>query len=139
MSTQEKSRTVGHINEDRSFIVYVILSVLTCGLYAFYFVHTLARDVNKICAEDGRKVGGLVAYIILSYLTFGLYHVYWKCKIADRLRKNAPLYNLEFSAGPITMLALSILGLFVFVGPFIATYILIHNTNKLAHAFNNQA
>lgn len=126
------------MKDDRSFIMYIILSVVTCGLYAFWFIHTLARDINTMCVGDGKRTGGLIAYIILSFLTFGLYHVYWKCKIAARLQENASRYGLHFSEGFGTILAWSVLGLFIVVGPFIATYILIRNTNDMARAYNQQ-
>ena len=122
---------------NRSLLKYLILSIITCGLYSFFFIHGVAKDVNEMCKNDGDKVGGLVAYIILSYLTCGLYSIYWQYKIANRLQANAPSYGLYFSENGTNILLWYLVGwLLCLIGPFIAMNIVIKNTNRMAAAYN---
>lgn len=125
------------LTTNRGILKYIIFTIITCGLYGFFFIHGVAKDVNEMCKNDGDKVGGLVAYIILSYLTCGLYSIYWQYKIANRLQANAPSYGLYFSENGTNVLLWYLVGwLLCFVGPFIAMNIVIKNTNRMAAAYN---
>ena len=61
------------LKTDRGLLGYIVLSILTCGIYSYYFIYTVARDVNTACAGDGKSTGGLVQFILLSILTCGIY------------------------------------------------------------------
>ncbi len=63
------------IPTDRSILVYIILSFVTCGIYGFYFVYAIARDMNTMCVGDGESTPGLAAYIALSIVTCGIYNL----------------------------------------------------------------
>ena len=56
------------LKTDRGLLGYIVLSILTCGIYSYYFIYTVARDVNTACAGDGKSTGGLVQFILLSIL-----------------------------------------------------------------------
>ena len=32
------------VREDRSLGMYIILSLITCGIYGYYFLYTMAQD-----------------------------------------------------------------------------------------------
>ena len=66
----------GYIQTDRSLLVYIILSFITCGIYGFYFIYTIARDMNIMCSGDGDSTPGLGAYIALSIVTCGIYNLW---------------------------------------------------------------
>ena len=34
------------IRTDRSIAIYILLSIVTCGIYSMYFIHSLAKDIN---------------------------------------------------------------------------------------------
>ena len=40
------------LKTDRGLLGYIVLSNLTCGIYSYYFIYTVARDVNTACAGD---------------------------------------------------------------------------------------
>lgn len=125
------------ISTNRSLITYIVLSIVTCNIYSYYFLYTLARDVNIMCEGDGEETSGLVVFIVLSFVTCGFYALYWYYKLANRLASNAPRYGLNFQENGTTVLMWYIIGLFVCgVGPYVAMYFLIKNTNALAAAYN---
>lgn len=125
------------IKEDRSLIMYILLSLVTCGIYSYYFLYSIAQDANVVCADDGKKTSGLAAFILLSIVTCGIYAWIWYYNLGNRLSENAPRYGLNFSENGTTVLMWMIFGSFLCgIGPFIAMNILINNMNALAHAYN---
>lgn len=65
------------LKDDRGLASYIILSIITCGIYSYYFLYKLAHDVNIACENDKQTTPGLAAFIILSFVTCGIYACYW--------------------------------------------------------------
>lgn len=129
--------TATRIPTNRSLIAYILLSIITCGIYSYYFIYSIARDVNTMCREDGEKTGGLLAFILLSFVTCGFYGLYWEYKLGNRLAANAPRYGLTFQENGTSVLLWYLVGaLLCGIGPWVAMHILIKNTNALAAAYN---
>jgi hypothetical protein len=132
-------RPAFRMNTDRSLLLYIILSICTCGIYAYYFLYTMARDANTICEGDGQKTGGLIAFILLSFITCGFYAIYWEYSLGNRLAENAPRYGLMFSETGASVLMWYIFGIFICgIGPFVSMHILIKNMNRLSAAYNSR-
>ena len=97
----------------------------------------MARDVNVACQGDGDNTGGLVAFILLSAVTCGIYAIYWYYKLGNRLAANAGRYGLSFQENGTTVLMWMLFGsLLCGIGSFIASNILIKNTNAICAAYN---
>ena len=127
----------GPVQTDRSLAAYILLSLVTCGIYGLYFFYTLARDVNTMCDGDGESTPGLAAFILLSLVTCGFYAYYWYYKIGNRLQANAPRYGLAFQESGTTVLMWCIVGyLTCGIGNWVAMYFIIKNTNALGAAYN---
>lgn len=62
----------GRLKEDRSLVTYILLSLVTCGIYGYYFIYKLAEEVNIACEGDGEQTSGLVAFILLSFINLCL-------------------------------------------------------------------
>ncbi|MBO4484827.1 MAG: DUF4234 domain-containing protein [Lachnospiraceae bacterium] len=125
------------LTTDRSLLMYIILTIVTCGIYGWWFIYSLAQDVNTACEGDGENTPGLVAFIVLSYITCGIYAYWWYYKLGNRLQSNAYRYGMQFSENGTTVLLWLIFGSFLCgIGPFVAIYILIKNTNAICRAYN---
>lgn len=125
------------VKTDRSLLMYIVLSIITCGIYSWYFIYSLARDVNVMCRDDGQKTGGLLAFILLSIITCGFYALYWEYSLGNRLASNAPRYGLNFQENGTTVLLWYLVGMFLCgIGPYVAMHILIKNSNALGVAYN---
>ena len=65
--------------KERNIALCIILSLVTCGIYAMYWLYCLATDMNTITKdENSTSSGGMV--ILLSLVTCGIYHIYWMYK-----------------------------------------------------------
>jgi hypothetical protein len=61
----------------RDLASYILLSAITGGIYGWWRIHVLARDMNLMCGEDGKKTRGFLAFFFIRahhdrYLRFGL-------------------------------------------------------------------
>lgn len=67
--------------KEKSIGLCVVLSLVTCGLYGLYWLYSIAKDLNELCASQNQEKGpdaGLV--VVLSIVTCGIYLLYyfWK-------------------------------------------------------------
>lgn len=127
------------IKTDRSIAAYILLSIVTCGIYGLWFFYRLAKDVNTMCTGDGESTPGLAAFILLSMLTCNFYAYYWYYKVGNRLAANAPRYGLSFQENGTSVLLWSLVGCITCgIGGLVAMYLIIKNTNALATAYNSR-
>lgn len=126
------------LKTDRSLLIYILLSIVTCGIYSLYFIYSLAKDVNIACAGDGKETAGLVKLVLLSIVTCGIYGIYWYYALGDRLHENAPRYGLTITETGTTMLLWILVGMiFGGVGTYVAMYFIIKNTNSICSEYNH--
>lgn len=128
----------GPLKTDRSLLMYIILSIVTCGIYSWYFLYCMARDVNIACDGDGENTPGLAQLIVFSLLTCGIYGYYWYYKLGNRLQANAPRYRLNIEENGTTVILWCLIGYLICgIGSYVAMYILIKNTNTICQAYND--
>ena len=122
---------------NRSIIALILLSIVTFGIYPLFFWHKYVRDLNKVCAGDGRNTNGLLVAILLSIITFGIYSIVWTYGMQNRLRDNASRYNAGLIKGGGNVVLWGTVGLLLFgIGGLVAMYIQIDSLNKLAYGYN---
>jgi hypothetical protein len=127
------------LRTDYSLLAYILLGMVTCGIYPLYIIHCIAQDMNITGDGDGEHTNGLLMLILLSTITCGIYGwIYWY-KFGNRQAHTAPRYGMAFQENGTTVLLWMVLGSMLFgVGPFIAMYILLRNTNALNAAYNQR-
>lgn len=126
------------VNQDRNFVKWVLLSLVTCGIYDLYFIYKLTQDINIVCNGDGDETPGFGMFILLSIVTCGIYTYYWYYKLGDRMQKNGPRYQVAINESGSTILLLLLINLISGgIGTIIATYFVIKNMNTLAVAYNS--
>lgn len=69
----------------RSIVLYIILSILTAGIWGLVWFVMLTNDTNKVCKS--KKTAGGIASIFLIIITFGIYSFYWATKLDQNLMK----------------------------------------------------
>lgn len=90
------------LKQKRSFLQYILLSVVTCSLYHYWFMDSLVKDVNVICKKDGQDTVGVGRMIGFSILTFGVYQYLWLAEIVDRVYDSADEYVLSDTIDQLT-------------------------------------
>lgn len=101
------------MRNQRSIPMYIILSLVTCGLFALYWFVVLTDETNEVSGET-QLAGGVVA-LILTVITCGIYGWYWAYKMGEKVdiiksRTGKPAGNTG-----ILFIILQVLGLGVIV------------------------
>ena len=125
------------LQEDRNLVKYILLNLVTCGIYSWYFIYCWARDVNIACDGDGRHTGGLLAWILLGIVTCGFYPFYWYYSLGNRLQINGQRYGMEIRESGGTILLWMVVGLLTCgLASLYGFYLLLKNTNYICIAYN---
>ncbi len=124
----------------RSLLIYILLTIVTFGVYAIYWQYRFAKDMNALCEGDGRKTRGVLFFFFITMVTFGIYAVVWYYGVGNRLRDNAPRYGASIATGGGIVLLWQTLGALLFgIGPFVALYLLMKGMNTLGDVYNQRA
>ena len=71
--------------QERNIALYIILTIITCGLFGIYWLIVLADDMNTV-ADDEFKTSGAMVFL-LTLITCGIYGLYWAFKQGERIDK----------------------------------------------------
>lgn len=98
----------------KNIVTSVLLSIITCGIYAIYWMYRATDDSITLSEQRGTQ-GGMVVF--LSIITCGIYGIYW-CYIMDKRlaeveakrritsKKSTVIYMIFYVLGIIVTLAL---------------------------------
>jgi len=73
--------------EQRNIVVAILLTLVTCDIYFFYWIYKVNEELKQISGDDTLPDGAMV--IILSLVTCGFYGIYWHYKMGqavDRIK-----------------------------------------------------
>lgn len=112
--------------QNRNIVLQVVLSIITCGLYALIWMITITDDANKVSDETSDTPGILA--IIFCILTCGIYTIYWHYKMGKKLYNAGIKYNMSISDNSVLYLLLSLFGL-----AFVNTCIMQNDLNKFSN------
>lgn len=126
--------------QDRSFVAWFFLNLITGGIYGLVVMYFIVSDVNEICSpRDGKKTHSYLLMVFLfSWLTLGIYPLVWwhgfSNRVGDALQSRG--YPRMLSAG--TFWGWNVLGSLILVGPWIFDYKMLQAVNTLAADANNR-
>ncbi|MGN0465605.1 MAG: DUF4234 domain-containing protein [Lachnospiraceae bacterium] len=136
------------VKDDRDFAVYLLFSILTCGIYSIFFFYDLVEDLNTVCEpmegpDDNQKSPNYLLVLILGILTCGIYTFFWLYKQGNRIQRTGRSYGLNIDENGTTLLLWPLIGILVIglgsvIGMYVSYFYLIKNTNKLCKAYNNK-
>ncbi len=110
--------------ERRSIGVCILLSIITFGIYMFYWMYKVNDDVAVVSGEPPITTGGML--ILLTIVTCGIYGIYWAYTTGEKLDR------VRASHGePTGSLAILYLVLEFFIAP-VAIALMQSELNKYA-------
>ena len=93
----------------RNVAVAILLSIVTCGIYAIYWQVCLVNDVNKVKEDENAKSG--IVVFLLSLVTCTIYWLYWVFKTGECIDSAKTENGTPTSSRGLVYLLLSIFGL----------------------------
>ena len=83
---EAKKFKVQPLKTDRNGWKFIILNVLTLGIYSIIFFISLSFDLDKVAPKSDRsKTPNFLAAYILSFFTFSIFLLIWHYHVADRI------------------------------------------------------
>lgn len=95
--------------QKKNIAVYIILSIVTCGIFGMYWLVVLNNDCNTVANEPNGTSGGIV--LLLTIVTCGIYGIYWCYKMGQNLDIAYQNRGMAPSNKSIILLVLAIFGL----------------------------
>lgn len=96
--------------EKKNLALYIVLSIVTCGIFALVWVFKLSEDIKILANENDKMSGGMV--VLLSIVTCGIYTLVWYYQSGKSISNAKAMRNMgSDSSLEIIYLLLGIFGL----------------------------
>jgi len=120
------------LKTDRSWVKFLLLSIVTFGIYTIVFYYGISSDINTTASRyDGKKtMNYALLFFLIGPITFYIAPIVWNHRIFNRIGeelKRRGINDVQLSAADFWIWG--VLGSLFIVGPLIAV-------NKLAKASN---
>ena len=132
------ARPVGQLKTNRSLLKYILLSIITFGIYSIVFMSSISSDVNVVCSRyDGKKtMHYCLLFFLVGPITLGIAYWVWSHKIANRIGEELKRRNAGYSFSAADYWLWNVLGSIIIVGPFIYLHKLATAMNTLNAHYN---
>lgn len=127
------------LRTNRSIIAYIVLTIVTCGIYSIWFLWQMSNDMNRLCQGDGKHTPGLLSFILLSLVTCGFYSLFWYYSVCERVAAYLVRNNKPVPVDGTKWLLWSIVGsLICGLGSLYANYLLFNALNLASADYNSK-
>ena len=133
-----KTIPAAQLATNRSLVKFILLSLITFGIYGIVVMSVISSDINVIAGRyDGKKTMHycLVAFIF-SWLTLGIVPLVWSHKLCNRIGAELTRRGLNYPISAGTFWGWGFFGTMIVVGPFIYAHKLLKSMNLLAADYN---
>lgn len=129
---------VGQLKTNRGLAKFILLSIITFGIYALVVMSAVSTDINAIAGRyDGKKtMHYCLVVFIFSWLTLGIVPLVWYHKVSVRIGNELSRRGVAYNFGAGSFWGWNVLGSLILVGPFIYTHKLLKSMNLLAADYN---
>ena len=137
-NTNQTTPPVGQLNTKRTLVKYILLGIVTFGIYPIVFWSGISQDINTIAGRyDGKKtMHYCIATLLLGGITLGIYPLVWFHQLSNRMGAEAKRRGLNCELSAKDFWLWNILGSFIIVGPFIYANKVANCSNLLAEDYN---
>lgn len=126
------------LKTNRSLIKFILLSLITFGIYGLVVMSTVSSDINMIAGKyDGKKtMHYCLVLFIFSWLTLGIVPLVWFSNISGRIGRELNRRGIAYPFGSGTYWGWGFFGTLIVVGPLIYYHRLFKAMNLLAQDYN---
>ena len=126
------------INAKFGLLKYILLSMITFGLYGIYSLAKVGDTLNITAGRyDGKRTMNFwLLFFIIGPITFGIGYIVWFHKMSARLGREMRRRGIATSFGAGTFWLWNVIGSIIVIGPFVYLYKLFHSMNKLVANYN---
>ncbi len=135
---QKATGPVGQLQTNRSLLKFILLSIITFGIYGIVVMSNVSSDINTIASRyDGKKtMHYCLVFFVFSWMTLGIVPLVWNHRISNRIGAELLRRGIDYKFGAGTFWLWSVLGALIIVGPFIYCHKLLKAMNLLSEDYN---
>ncbi len=119
--------------KQRKIAKYVLLQIVTLGIYGLFFWSDWTEDLNKMCEDDDKESANYILVFLLDIFSFGIYSFVWNYGQSERMYRIAPKYGIQLKHGGSYILLLRTILFFL---PVVGSVEKLKLFNTLAVAYN---
>lgn len=120
----------------QEFVKVLLFSILTCGIYYYYWIYKTTEGINTMAGEDGNRTEPTTV-ILLTIVTCGIYFIYWLYCQGNRMHAIANANGIQTTENGTTYLMWYIIGAFICgVCSWIGIFLFIKQYNLIADRYN---
>jgi len=126
------------LKTNRSLLKYILLSIVTFGIYSIVFYYGVSSDINVTASRyDGKKTMNYALLLFLiAPLTMGIAALVWNHKLFSRMGEELKRRNLSAQLSATDFWLWGVVGSIIIVGPFIALHKLATASNQINESYN---
>lgn len=135
---QPPVRPVGQLKTNRGLLKFILLNLITFGIYSIVIFSSVSNDINVICSRyDGKKtMHYCLLLFIIGPLTLGIAYIVWFHKLSNRIGSELNRRNIAYSFSATDFWLWDVLASLIIVGPFVYTHKLFKAMNVLSENYN---
>lgn len=112
----------------------IIVTVVTCGIYGFVWLSSLADDVNELSGQDEKNNLSGAMTVLFTILTCGIYRIYWAYKAGEMIDKSKKDRGMSSSDNlAIVYLVLAVLSYFTGITGIVMYALMQDEINKFVN------
>lgn len=134
-------RPVGQLKTNKGLLKFILLSIITLGIYAIVFYSSISNDINVVASRyDGKKtMHYCLLYFLIGPITLGIAYIVWFHKISARIGNELNRRGISYSFGAGSYWLWNVLGSLLFgVGPFVYLHKLAKAVNLMNADYNEK-
>ena len=136
--SQQPFKPVGQLKTSRGLLKFILLNLITFGIYSIVIFSSVSNDINVICSRyDGKKtMHYCLLLFIIGPLTLGIAYIVWFHKLSERIGSELNRRNIAYSFSATDFWLWDVLGSLIIVGPFVYIHKLFKAMNLLSESYN---
>ncbi len=111
--------------QKRNIALYVVLTIVTCGLFGLYWLCVVNNDTNLVSGHP--EAFGGVAVILLTIITCGIYGFFWAYRMGQSIDEAKAKRGMPAGNTGMIYIILTLFGL-----GWVVSILLQSELNKLA-------
>ena len=134
----ETNQPVRQLKTDRGLLKYILLSLITLGIYALVVNCHISSEINEVASRyDGKKtMHYALLFFLIAPITLGIGAIVWQHKISNRIGAELTRRGQNYAFSASTFWLWGVLGSLIVVGPFIYTHKFLKSMNLINADYN---
>ena len=131
-------KPVGQLKTNKSLLKYILLSLVTFGIYPLVVMSAVSNDINIVASRyDGKKtMHYCLLFFVVAPITLGIASIVWYHKVSNRIGDEVKRRGINYKFSATDFWLWNVLGALIVVGPFIYIHKMFKAVNLMNENYN---